>query len=67
MVMDKLQLMVYIVQLIAIQLQHYQNNLFSTTMQLHYNAHENFPFCLYVHHTCFRGMKFVCKKHEPMK
>jgi len=29
--------------------------------------HENIPFYLYVHHMCFKGMKFVCKKHELMK
>jgi hypothetical protein len=28
---------------------------------------ENIPFYLYVHHMCFKGMKFVCKQHEPMK
>jgi hypothetical protein len=33
----KLQLTVYMVQLITTQLQLYQNNSFSTTMQLHYN------------------------------
>jgi hypothetical protein len=32
-----LQLTIYIVQFIAIQLQLYQNNSFSTTMQLHYD------------------------------
>ncbi len=33
----KLQLIIYTMQLIAIQLQLYQNNSFSTIMQLHYN------------------------------
>jgi hypothetical protein len=35
--LDKLQLNVYMVKLIVIQLQIYQNNSFSTTTQLHYN------------------------------
>jgi hypothetical protein len=38
--MDKLhelQLIIYTMQLIAIQLQLYQNNSFSTIMQFHYN------------------------------
>ncbi len=26
------------------------------------NTHENIQFCLFVHHTCFRGTKSVCKK-----
>ncbi len=34
----ELQLTIYTVQLIVIQLQLYQNNSFSTTMQLHYNC-----------------------------
>jgi hypothetical protein len=33
----KLQLIIYMVQLIAVQLQFNQNNSFSTTIQLHYN------------------------------
>ncbi len=37
----KLQLIVYIVQLIVTQLQLNQNNSFSTTIQLHYNYTHN--------------------------
>jgi len=42
--MDKLhelQIIVYTMQFIAIQLQLYQNNSFSTTMHLHYNCTHN--------------------------
>jgi len=35
--LHELQLTIYMVQLIANQLQLNENNLFSTTMQLHYN------------------------------
>jgi hypothetical protein len=37
MVIDKLQLIIYVMQLITTQLQFYQNKSFSIIMQLHYN------------------------------
>jgi len=31
------------------------------------HPHENIPLFLYMHHTCFKHAKSLCKKHIPMK
>jgi hypothetical protein len=53
----ELQLTIYMVQLIVIQLQLSQNNLFSTTMQFHYNyTHDVMLISLIVIHLLKFGM-----------
>jgi hypothetical protein len=63
-------LIIYTMQLIAIQLQLCQNNSFSTTMQFHYNYNHNVIFILpiFIHSLKFGIMKnFGSKNYFPFE